>query len=527
MDAASLGLFRILFGLCLACSYLDYILSGNMHDEMVAPRFHFRYPGFEWVSDPEPGVVVGAIVAFSLMLALGLLTRLASLGFLVSYSWWFLSDAAHYNNHYYLICLLGGLFVVTDSGRWASLDSRLWPRPAIIPAWQLDLFRFQLIVVYFYGALAKLNPDWLRGIPVKYWLAERAASRGVEFLAWPMTTTVVTYAGILIDLLAPFLVLWRPTRWAGLALLIGFHLSNNYLFSIGIFPWLMLGALVLLLEPDAPRRWLRKPPLKLPEPEPGPLPALLVPLLVAYVLVQLLLPLRHLLRGGNVAWDENGHLFSWRMKLRDKNGAVGFVLLDRGRLSLPDVHSELTSYQVRRIQGRPDLIRQYARHLAERTGQQVLIWTWCSLNRRPCQSLLDLEGGMLPFLDLQFPPPGPANLILAIDQRQERGVQGLYQVDLLDEQNHPVGSRRVQREPGATRQFIQLSNLPAGRFRLLVLALSPGGLVLTHSVADCELQSGDNRFKISQARFIPGPPLGLISGAGSSSSGPNRPQAAP
>ncbi|GMU53835.1 MAG: hypothetical protein AMXMBFR33_29810 [Candidatus Xenobia bacterium] len=525
VDAASLGLFRILFGLCMLYSYLDYIRNGGLHGEMIAPRFHFRYPGLEWVSDPSPGLVVGAIVGFSLLLALGLLTRLASLGFLVSYVWWFLSDAAYYNNHYYLICLLGGLFLVTNPERWGSVDSRIWPRPAAIPAWQLYIFRFQLIVVYFYGGLAKLNADWLRGIPVKYWLAERAASRGLDFLAWPATTTLVTTAGILIDLTAPFLLLWRRTRWLGLALMVGFHLANSYLFSIGIFPWLMLAALVLFLEPDAPRRWLRRPPLRLPEPR--PLPALVVACLLVYAVVQLLLPLRHLVRGQDVAWDEDGHLWSWRMKLRDKNGAVGFVLLDRGQLSVPHVHADLTAYQVRRIQGRPDLIRQYARHLAEKTGCQVLIWTWTSLNRRPCQTLLDQEGRLFPFLDLQFPPPGPANLVLAIDQRQERGVEGFYHVDLLDAQNHPVGSRRVQRDSSATRQFIELSGLPAGRFRLLVLALSPGGLVLTHSVADCELQSGDNRFKISQARFIPGPPLGLISGAGSSSSGPNRPQAAP
>lgn len=525
LDAASLGLFRILFGLCLVYSFLDYIWNGGLHHEMIAPRFHFRYPGFEWVTDPEPALLVGAILVFSLLLALGFLTRLAALGFLVTYAWWFLSDAAYYNNHYYLICLLGGLFAVTSSGRWASVDSRIWPAPEAIPAWQLYLFRFQLIVVYFYGGLAKLNSDWLRGIPVKGWLAERAASRGLDFLAWPVSGALVTYGGILIDLLAPFLVLWRPTRWLGLALLIGFHLGNAYLFRIGIFPWLMLAALVLLVESDAPRRWLRRPPLSLPPPR--PLATGVMALLAVYVLVQLLLPLRHLVRGQEVAWDEEGHLWSWRMKLRDKGGAIGFALLDRGRLSVPHVHGELTPYQVRRIQGRPDLIRQYARHLAEDSGSPVLIWTWTSLNGRPCQTLLDQEGRLFPFLDLQFPPPGPARLTLALDQRGDRGVEGTYQVDLLDEQNHPLATHRAPRDPSATRQFLQLSDLPVGRYRLLVLALSHGGLVLAYSVADCELQPGENRFKMSLERFVPGPPVGLISGQGSAPSGPNRPQAAP
>ena len=32
---------------------------------------------------------------------------------------------------------------------------------------------------------------------------------------------------------------------------------------------------------------------------------------------------------GNVDWTEEGHRFSWRMKLRDKRGDVRFVAYDR------------------------------------------------------------------------------------------------------------------------------------------------------------------------------------------------------
>lgn len=39
-----------------------------------------------------------------------------------------------------------------------------------------------------------------------------------------------------------------------------------------------------------------------------------------YFLIQLLLPLRHFLIEGNVAWTEEGYRLSWRMMTRDKSG---------------------------------------------------------------------------------------------------------------------------------------------------------------------------------------------------------------
>ena len=49
--------------------------------------------------------------------------RCSSFSFAVLYGWWFLWDASHYNNHYYLIVLLGFLFVVTDAHSCASLTA--------------------------------------------------------------------------------------------------------------------------------------------------------------------------------------------------------------------------------------------------------------------------------------------------------------------------------------------------------------------------------------------------------------------
>ena len=52
-------------------------------------------------------------------------------------------------------------------------------------------------------------------------------------------------------------------------------------------------------------------------------------LLVLFCAWQLLFPLRHHLYPGPVTWTEEGHKYSWRMKLRDKDGWVRFRLVHR------------------------------------------------------------------------------------------------------------------------------------------------------------------------------------------------------
>ena len=65
------------------------------------------------------------------------------------------------------------------------------------------------------------------------------------------------YGGLLLDLLAVPALLWRRTRPLMFALVTSFHLMNDRLFSIGIFPWLALAATTLFFPPDWPRRLVR------------------------------------------------------------------------------------------------------------------------------------------------------------------------------------------------------------------------------------------------------------------------------
>jgi hypothetical protein len=116
-----------------------------------------------------------------------------------------------------------------------------------------------------------------------------------------------------------------------------------------------------------------------------------------YFAIQLLLPLRHWLYPGDVAWTEQGHRFSWRMKLRDKQGSMAFLLTDpeTGTSWEANIPRYLPSWQYTEMATRPDMILQFAHFLADRetrTGHrrlEVRANILISLNGRREQPMVD------------------------------------------------------------------------------------------------------------------------------------------
>ena len=81
-----------------------------------------------------------------------------------------------------------------------------------------------------------------------------------------------------------------------------------------------------------------------------------------HVVVQVALPLRHLVYPGDVLWNEDGMRFAWHVLIREKHGTVRFVaaFADGKRLEIPP-RNYLTARQDREMSGQPDLIVQLAR----------------------------------------------------------------------------------------------------------------------------------------------------------------------
>jgi hypothetical protein len=132
-------------------------------------------------------------------------------------------------------------------------------------------------------------------------------------------------------------------------------------------------------------------------------------MLHVYVVLQLLVPLRHFLYPGDSTWTEEGHRFSWQMMLRIKNPlffAVRTMDPSTHALSKVDLSSFLNPKQIDALQTRPDMIIQFAHYIADeqqrRSGIRPIVNVKAveTLNLREPQDLID------PRVDLSAQPEG-------------------------------------------------------------------------------------------------------------------------
>lgn len=393
-----------------------YWSNGWIDSHYREPEYFFSYPLFDWVK-PLSGWLLSAhfvlLAASAMCIVVGNYTRVAAAVFAGLFWWWFLSDQTHYLNHFYLIALVATLLAVVPTERAFSLDARYRTHPdgATVPAWTLWLIRFQIGVPYIFGSIAKLNADWFAGEPMRMWLSDM---KHVPLLGSVCTQEWVVWCfvwtGLLFDLLIVPALLVKRTRALAFVASLVFHGMNALIFEIGIFPWLMLAATTIYFEPDWPRRLPfldRIPGLRgLRTPPPIPAPPALDPMrrlgfaaFAVWVALQCLIPLRHLLYPGNVSWTEEGHLFAWHMKLRDKSGTANITVRApaTGASWDVDLREYLTKKQAREMAEHPDMLLQFAHHLSEehqRAGKgplEVRARVLMSVNGRKRQLFVDPE----------------------------------------------------------------------------------------------------------------------------------------
>ncbi len=378
-DIASLSVFRVLFGALLALSALRFIANGSVERCFGERSFFFKYWGFHWLG-PLPVAwmyaLYGLLALLGVCIALGLFYRAAIVLSFLLFSYVELTDVSNYLNHYYLVSLLALLLCFMPLSAAASLDVLRRPGAAhtSVPRWMLALLRFQIAVVYLYAALAKWGSDWLLyAEPLRGWLLPQADVPLIgPYLIRRDVALVASWAGMLHDLLIVPLLAWRRTRAYAFVVLVLFHVLTASWFNIGIFPVLMPIAATLFFEPDWPRRFLGAWGAS-PSPSPSPSPSTTMTtttttlvFVAIYCGVQLLLPLRGYLHGGNVLWHEQGMRFSWRVMVHAKYGSVRYrVSLPGGRELMVMPRRYLTLAQEREMSGQPDLILQLAHHIAD------------------------------------------------------------------------------------------------------------------------------------------------------------------
>ena len=446
----SASVFRICFGLLGLLAVVRFAAHGWIPDLYIEPAHHLSYYGFGWVQAwPSWGMYLHfALLALaSLGVALGYRYRLSIAAFFLLFTYVELIDRTTYLNHYYLVSLLSFIMI------WLPLD-RVWSlQPGREPAGEtregipraaLWLLMAQVGLVYFFAGLAKINPDWLlQAQPMRIWLYN---SGDIPLLGPLLRETWVAYAmswgGALFDLTIAGWLLWSKSRPLAYGVLVAFHVATFLLFpSIGMFPWIMVIATLIFFPPDWPRRalnrvgtasgmhWRPSEGAARPDRHIRPLSwqtRFAVMLALAFLAFQVILPLRHFAYPGNVRWNGDGSLFSWRVMLTEKEGQVQYRVRRSGdsRESLIYPEAYLTPRQAERMSHQPDLILDTAHIVRDDfvsrgyPGVQVHADAHVSWNGRPAARLVD------PSVDLARvrAGPGPRDWVLDAPRPTREGA---------------------------------------------------------------------------------------------------------
>lgn len=424
----SLVVLRVLFGAILLWDCWRYIKYTRIERYYVQPEVTFPYFGLSFIQPlPEPWIHVlwlGVGVSAALIM-LGLFYRPAVIGFVAIFGYFFLLDRTQYLNHNYMVLLYGALLALAPANRAFSLDARLRlvKRSLVIPRWPVAALKLQTEIILIYAGIVKITDDWLRGEPLRMWMHDRIDDVLIATI-FQYDAILLAAAGgtVALHILGAPLLLWRRTRLAVFIVYCGFHVANATLFNIGIFPWLTIAVTTIFFAPDWPQRLLRRglglvealpPQPALPASARRPVSATLLAVLAVWFAVQIVVPQRQIFFDNLVGWTGDGHRFSWRMRIYDRDAEGYFRLVaENGDYWIIDPEHFLTRRQARTVLTRTDLIHDFALWLEARWAAEghgdiaVHAHILKSLNGRPAQPFVD-PGVDLTVADYDWFGPDP------------------------------------------------------------------------------------------------------------------------
>ncbi len=405
MDNSPLILFRIFFGILIACECFGAIATGWVQRNVIAPRFSFPFIDFDWLQ-PLPGV--GMYFYFSLMgilgicIALGYKYRFSIISFTLLWTAVYLMQKTAYNNHYYLLILISFFMCFFPANKNYSVFTKQHSeqRSDSMYSYVKWIIVLQLFIVYVYASIAKLYGDWLDFGMIRILMQPKANYPLIgELLQVDWVHKIIGITGILFDLLIIPALLWKPTRKVAFFMSIFFHLFNSIVFQIGIFPYLSLAFSVFFFETETIRRlfFKKKTPyianeISIPNYRNG-----ILTILATYFVIQLLLPVRHHFISDEVLWTEEGHRMSWRMMLRSRIGKGNFTVLNNetGEQTIIATLEYLNRSQHRKVFSYPDFAWQFAGYLKKeysQNGEDISVYleqSKISINGRPFTPFID------------------------------------------------------------------------------------------------------------------------------------------
>lgn len=401
VDNSALVLFRMLFGLLIACEAFGSIALGAVKRLFIDPQFTFTFIGFEFL-EPLPGnwmyVLYVTMGIAGLFVMLGYKYRMAMLFYAITWAYVYLMQKSSYNNHCYLLMLLNFLMILLPANRSASIDARLNPsfRKEHMSRWIYIFIVAFLGIIYAYASVAKFYPDWLDGSFPKFLMSTRG--RNFDILQQDWAHQSILYFGLFFDLLIVPFLLWKRTRWLAIVASIFFHIFNSVVFQIGIFPYLALSFLLFFFSTEVLHKRLiwKKTYYAAAEVIVPKTRNFIVFSTTTFLLIMLLLPLRHWVIKDDVLWTEEGHRLSWRMMLRSRAGVGTFYIIekDTGKKTPVQLQKYLSFKQERSVVSKPDFIWQFAQKLEKiyaKEGKEIEVYAdvKVSINGRPRKQLTD------------------------------------------------------------------------------------------------------------------------------------------
>lgn len=277
ISAATLGLFRIVFGLIVTVSLIGKLPDRELfygRDAIISIKtaesfFHgIERPLnlFHLVPDQDPGLLIfmSLLIVTSVFLILGLFSRVSSIlvwiGLTALSNRNFLVD----NSGDDLMRILSFFLIFAPSGSALSLDRALkkilspssasnkW---ALITPWAFRLMQLQLAYVYLDTFYLKLyGASWRDGTAVYYAFHYIEMQRfnspwGRAILGQLWEIKLVTWATLAIEGAMGILIWFKPLRYWILGSAFLLHLGINLMLQFPVFQYVMMAGLTLFIEP--------------------------------------------------------------------------------------------------------------------------------------------------------------------------------------------------------------------------------------------------------------------------------------
>eukprot|EP01063_Lacrimia_lanifica_P039264 TRINITY_DN858_c0_g2_i6.p1 TRINITY_DN858_c0_g2~~TRINITY_DN858_c0_g2_i6.p1 ORF type:complete len:1022 (+),score=324.15 TRINITY_DN858_c0_g2_i6:58-3066(+) len=273
-DPLPLALFRIAFGYLCADYAYDQLYWGDAYRTHIRADMRFKYDYFEFLGADLPERLMYLMYYIMFFSAIGMMLgfpyRLSCFGFGFSFMWHFFAESTHYNNHHYLMWFLGYVFMIVRADAclkfspWRTtkyiagllVGSKAEPASPVtpIPYFHHFCLRGLVLFVFWYGFVAKCNNDWNSGHAFRGGMEDE----GFPWIINELVVFFLVWGGTVFDMAGPLFLVHSPMRVPALLGFTFFNVMNMIMFTIGCFPWMMLGSIPLLCETQTTRLRLRE-----------------------------------------------------------------------------------------------------------------------------------------------------------------------------------------------------------------------------------------------------------------------------